>query len=254
MKNPFRYFNWSPEIIRLAVIMYIRYPLSLRQVEDILSERGIDICHETVRFCWNRFGPMFVAELPPDSVHSRDAYNFPAFQYLSPVLLKNFPVTLSREFTPNSQQFWGCAESNQPSRASNLKYSLYFPSFSGIILQRRVRFRLRPPPLSPTETAAQDIPVDMSRISRGYRCSISRPLARRRCRYPKSPDFRRMSLATLMTAWTSSQAINAVVLWDVGGFAGRSGPIHCQASWPRQSERMLMSSSSAKIFESCHSL
>ena len=37
-------------------MMYIRYPLSLRQVEDILFERGIDICHETVRFWWNRFG------------------------------------------------------------------------------------------------------------------------------------------------------------------------------------------------------
>ena len=36
---------------------YIRYPLSLRQVEDLLFERGIDICHETVRFWWNRFGP-----------------------------------------------------------------------------------------------------------------------------------------------------------------------------------------------------
>jgi putative transposase len=63
MKNPFRYFNSSPEIIRLAVMMYIRYPLSLRQVEDLLSERGIDICHETVRFWWNRFGPMFAAEI-----------------------------------------------------------------------------------------------------------------------------------------------------------------------------------------------
>ncbi|MEQ8319238.1 MAG: IS6 family transposase [Rhodospirillales bacterium] len=63
MKNPFRYFNLSPEIIRLAVMMYIRYPLSLRQVEDILFERGIDICHETVRFWWNRFGPMFAAEI-----------------------------------------------------------------------------------------------------------------------------------------------------------------------------------------------
>ena len=48
MKNPFRYFNSSPEVIRLAVMTYIRYPLSLRQVEDILFERGIDICHETV--------------------------------------------------------------------------------------------------------------------------------------------------------------------------------------------------------------
>ena len=63
MKNPFRCFNSSPEIIRLTVMMYIRYPLSLRQVEDLLFERGIDICHETVRFWWNRFGPMFAAEI-----------------------------------------------------------------------------------------------------------------------------------------------------------------------------------------------
>ena len=39
------------------------YPLSLRQVEDLLFERGIDICHETVRFWWNLFGPMFAAEI-----------------------------------------------------------------------------------------------------------------------------------------------------------------------------------------------
>ena len=50
MQNPFRYFNSSPEIIRLTVMMYVRFPLSLRQVEDLLSERGIDICHETVRY------------------------------------------------------------------------------------------------------------------------------------------------------------------------------------------------------------
>jgi putative transposase len=50
MRNPFRYFNSSPEVIRLAVMMYNRYPLSLPQVEDPLFERGIDICRETVRF------------------------------------------------------------------------------------------------------------------------------------------------------------------------------------------------------------
>ena len=55
MHNPFRYFNSSPEVIRLAVMMYIRYPLSLRQVEDLLFERGIDICYETVRFWWNLY-------------------------------------------------------------------------------------------------------------------------------------------------------------------------------------------------------
>ena len=47
MQNPFRYFNSSPEVIRLVVMMYIRYPLSLKQVEDLLFERGIDICYET---------------------------------------------------------------------------------------------------------------------------------------------------------------------------------------------------------------
>ncbi len=61
--SPFRYFNSSPEIIRLAVMMYVRYPLSLRNVEDLLIERGIDICHETVRFWWNRFGPLFAADV-----------------------------------------------------------------------------------------------------------------------------------------------------------------------------------------------
>ena len=63
MSNPFRYFNSSPEIIRLAVLMYVKYPLSLRNVEDLLAERGIDISHETVQFWWNRFGPMFAAEI-----------------------------------------------------------------------------------------------------------------------------------------------------------------------------------------------
>ncbi len=71
MRNPFRYFNSSPEVIRLAVMMYIRYPLSLRQVEDLLFERGIDICHETVRYWWNRFGPMFAAAIRKRRSHHR---------------------------------------------------------------------------------------------------------------------------------------------------------------------------------------
>jgi putative transposase len=71
MNNPFRCFNSSPEIIRLTVMMYIRYPLSLRQVEDLLFERGIDLCHETVRFWWNRFGPLFAAEIRKRRVRHR---------------------------------------------------------------------------------------------------------------------------------------------------------------------------------------
>ena len=61
--NPFRYFHSSPEVIRLVVLMYVRFPLSLRNVEDLLFERGIDVCHETVRLWWNRFGPLFAADI-----------------------------------------------------------------------------------------------------------------------------------------------------------------------------------------------
>jgi putative transposase len=61
--SPFRYFNSSPEVIRLVVMMYVRFPLSLRNVEDLLFERGIDICHETVRMWWNRFGPLLAGDI-----------------------------------------------------------------------------------------------------------------------------------------------------------------------------------------------
>ncbi|MET4806151.1 DDE-type integrase/transposase/recombinase [Limibacillus sp. MBR-115] len=69
-RSPFRHFKTSPEIIRLAIMMYIRFPLSLRNVEDLLHERGIDISHETVRFWWQRFGPMFAAEIRKRRIQS----------------------------------------------------------------------------------------------------------------------------------------------------------------------------------------
>ncbi len=62
-KNPFRYFKTSPKIIQLAVMMYVRFPLSLRNVEDLLHERGIDICHESVRLWVDRFGPIFAGKI-----------------------------------------------------------------------------------------------------------------------------------------------------------------------------------------------
>ena len=62
-RSPFKYFKTSPEIIRLAVMMYVRFPLSLRNVEDLLHERGIEISHETVRFWWQRFGSISAVEI-----------------------------------------------------------------------------------------------------------------------------------------------------------------------------------------------
>ena len=61
--SPFRHFNLSPEVIRLVVMMYVRFPLWLRNGEDLLFERGINLCHETVRMSWNRFGPLFAGEI-----------------------------------------------------------------------------------------------------------------------------------------------------------------------------------------------
>ncbi len=61
--NPFRYFHSTPELIREVVMLYVRFPLSLRNVEDLLFERGYDLCHETVRLWWNRFGPLFAREI-----------------------------------------------------------------------------------------------------------------------------------------------------------------------------------------------
>ena len=49
---------------------YVRFPLSLRQVEDILHERGIDICHKTVRYWWNRFGPLFANQIKKQRIRN----------------------------------------------------------------------------------------------------------------------------------------------------------------------------------------
>jgi putative transposase len=74
-RSPFRYFRTSPEIIRLAVMMYIRFPLSLRNVEDLLHERGIDVSYESVRFWWQRFGPKFAAEIRRKRLQHMRAYS-----------------------------------------------------------------------------------------------------------------------------------------------------------------------------------
>jgi putative transposase len=61
--SPFRYFKTSPDIFRFAVMLFVRFPLSLRNVEDLLHELGVEVSHETVRFWWKRFGPMFASDI-----------------------------------------------------------------------------------------------------------------------------------------------------------------------------------------------
>lgn len=62
-KSPIKDFKTSPEIIRLVVMLYVRFPLSLRHAEDLLHERGVEVSHETVRYWWQRFGPTFAGEI-----------------------------------------------------------------------------------------------------------------------------------------------------------------------------------------------
>jgi len=59
----YRRHRFPAVIIQHAVWLYFRFTLSYRDVEDLLAERGIDVSYETVRFWWNRFGPMFAAEI-----------------------------------------------------------------------------------------------------------------------------------------------------------------------------------------------
>jgi putative transposase len=56
-------------------MMYVRFPLSLRNVEDLLHERGIEVSHETVRVRWNRFGPMFAGKILRNRVSRMRAHS-----------------------------------------------------------------------------------------------------------------------------------------------------------------------------------
>ena len=180
MKNPFKYFKTSPEVIRLAVMMYIRYPLSLRQVEDILFERGIDICHETVRLWWNRFGPMFAAErsvaqqssrkLTPTVPPTRRS-DGQVQRHQDPAEVCCRPRLHPQSFQPGTSSLQSRELQTQSLRrlgrvASTCSLSvldrwLYWsdqvsltmpsPVIAGNCPQRRVRTRL-PPPAAPAET------------------------------------------------------------------------------------------------------
>ena len=74
--NPFRWFNSSPEVTQLVVLLYVRYPLSLPNVEDLAFERGIDICHETVRKWVSRFGPMFASRIRKRRVNAMRQHTY----------------------------------------------------------------------------------------------------------------------------------------------------------------------------------
>ena len=74
----FRYFKTSPEIIQLAVMLYVRFPLSLRNVEDLLHERGVDVSYESVRYWWHRFGAQFASQIKKRRAGEMQSSNCPS--------------------------------------------------------------------------------------------------------------------------------------------------------------------------------
>jgi len=59
----FKRHRFPPDTIRLAVWLYFRFTASLRDVQEMLAERGDDVSYETVR-CWaNKFGPAIAANI-----------------------------------------------------------------------------------------------------------------------------------------------------------------------------------------------
>ncbi len=63
--------RFPPELIQHAVWLYFRFTLSLRDVEDLLAERGVEVSYETIR-CWTRkFGRHYARNLRRLSLAAR---------------------------------------------------------------------------------------------------------------------------------------------------------------------------------------
>ena len=59
----FKRHRFPPDVIRQAVWLYFRFTLSLRDVEEMLAERGIETNYETIRCCTLKFGRLFAQNL-----------------------------------------------------------------------------------------------------------------------------------------------------------------------------------------------
>jgi putative transposase len=62
-KISYRGYRFPHEIINQAIWLYLRFTLSLRDVEDLLAERGVALSYGTVRRWVNHFGPTIGADL-----------------------------------------------------------------------------------------------------------------------------------------------------------------------------------------------
>ena len=61
--NPYKRYRFPPDVIQYAVWLYYRFSLSHRYIEDLLSERGIEVSYESIRLWCNKFGPHYAKRL-----------------------------------------------------------------------------------------------------------------------------------------------------------------------------------------------
>jgi putative transposase len=80
-----RYFKTSPEIIQLAVMLHVRFPLSMKNVEDLLYERGMNVSYESVRYWWQWFGLKKAFEKLPNVYQHRTSSGM-QWQGIQPVI------------------------------------------------------------------------------------------------------------------------------------------------------------------------
>jgi putative transposase len=128
--NHFKYYKSSPEIIKLAIMYYVRFPLSLRNVEDILHMRGINICHETVRYWWTKLGPTVAKELKKKRTHATSPWRW----HLDEVFVKiNGKIHYLWRAIDHEGTVIDCYVSKRRNRRSALKF-----------LKKAVRFHTPP--------------------------------------------------------------------------------------------------------------
>jgi putative transposase len=59
----YKRYRFPPEIIQYAVWLYHRFNLSHRDIEDLMSQRGIEVSYESIRLWCNKFGPRYAQRL-----------------------------------------------------------------------------------------------------------------------------------------------------------------------------------------------
>ena len=95
-------------------MIYVRFPLSVRNVEGLLHERGIDICHETVRYWWNRFGPLFAVEIRNSRVKNPRSYlnwRWHLDEVLEPIVTKRRDRKAALAFLKKAMKRYGLQRS-----------------------------------------------------------------------------------------------------------------------------------------------